>query len=74
MSAGEQTEMMTVEEVASLLMAHSATILRLLKRGRLPGVRFGHNWRFRRRDIIAWIDDESRASVKRGRLRAHKAR
>jgi excisionase family DNA binding protein len=41
-------DLMTVNEVASYLKVHPATIYRLLKRGALPAFRVGFDWRLKR--------------------------
>jgi excisionase family DNA binding protein len=45
---------MTVDEVASYLKVHPATIYRLLKRGALPAFKVGYDWRFSKEAIDDW--------------------
>ena len=46
---------MTVKEVAEYLRLDRMTIYKMLKLGELPACRLGHQWRFFRVDIDAWI-------------------
>src|SRR5581483_7231598 len=47
---------LTTEEVLEYLQVNLRTIYRLIKAGKIPAVRVGRQWRFRRRDIDAWLD------------------
>ncbi len=47
---------LTTEEVLDYLQVNLRTIYRLIKRGRIPAVRVGRQWRFRKRDIDAWLN------------------
>lgn len=46
---------MTTEEVLEYLQVNLRTVYRLIKAGRLPAVRVGLQWRFRRQDLDAWL-------------------
>ena len=46
---------LTTEEVLQYLQLNLKTVYRLVKAGQLPAVRVGRQWRFRRRDIDAWL-------------------
>lgn len=47
---------MTTDEVLGYLRVNSRTIYRLIRRGDLPAVRVGRQWRFRQSDLDAWLD------------------
>lgn len=47
---------LTTEEVLEYLQVNLRTIYRLIKAGKIPAVRVGRQWRFRKRDIDAWLD------------------
>jgi excisionase family DNA binding protein len=49
---------LTTEEVLEYLQVNLRTIYRLIKAGRIPAVRVGRQWRFRRRDIDAWLETQ----------------
>jgi len=52
---------LTTEEVLALLQVNLRTIYRMIKAGRIPAVRVGRQWRFRKRDIDTWIDSQRAA-------------
>ncbi len=47
-------EIYTIKEMSEHLRVHRATIYRLLRQGRLPGLRVGGDWRFSRAAIEQW--------------------
>jgi excisionase family DNA binding protein len=47
---------LTTEEVLKYLQVNLRTVYRLIKAGKIPAVRVGRQWRFRKRDIDAWLD------------------
>jgi excisionase family DNA binding protein len=54
---------LTTEEVLEYLQVNLRTVYRLIKAGKIPAVRVGRQWRFRKRDIDAWLDSQrSRSS------------
>ncbi len=48
------TTLLTVKELADYLRVHPSTIYRLLKRGNLPGIKLGSDWRFSVEAIDRW--------------------
>ena len=56
---GNMTELMTVEEVARYLRVTDRTIYRLLRRGRIPATKVGHQWRFEQGSIDEWLHQRS---------------
>jgi excisionase family DNA binding protein len=49
---------LTTEEVLEYLQVNLRTVYRLIKAGKIPAVRVGRQWRFRRHDIDAWLDSQ----------------
>jgi excisionase family DNA binding protein len=49
---------LTTEEVLEYLQVNLRTIYRLIKAGKIPAVRVGRQWRFRKRDIDAWLESQ----------------
>ena len=49
---------LTTEEVLEYLQVNLRTVYRLIKAGKIPAVRVGRQWRFRKRDIDAWLDGQ----------------
>jgi len=56
---------LTTEEVLEYLQVNLRTVYRLIKAGKIPAVRVGRQWRFRKRDIDAWLESQ-RARPSRG--------
>src|SRR5438105_9293055 len=57
---------LTTEEVLEYLQVNLRTVYRLIKAGKIPAVRVGRQWRFRKRDIDAWLDSQRMRSGTRG--------
>ena len=49
---------LTTEEVLEYLQVNLRTVYRLIKAGKIPAVRVGRQWRFRKRDIDDWLDTQ----------------
>ena len=49
---------LTTEEVLEYLQVNLRTVYRLIKAGRIPAVRVGRQWRFRKSDIDVWLDTQ----------------
>jgi excisionase family DNA binding protein len=49
---------LTTEEVLEYLHVNLRTVYRLIKAGKIPAVRVGRQWRFRKRDIDSWLDSQ----------------
>jgi excisionase family DNA binding protein len=49
---------LTTEEVLDYLQVNLRTVYRLIKAGKIPAVRVGRQWRFRKRDIDAWLESQ----------------
>lgn len=46
---------LTTEEVLESLQVNLRTVYRLIKAGKIPVVRIGRQWRFRKSDIAEWL-------------------
>ena len=51
--------LLTAAEVADQLRVSTMTIYRLIRRGELPAVRVGRNYRVRVQDLDAYLDDQA---------------
>jgi excisionase family DNA binding protein len=58
---------LTTEEVIDYLQVNVRTIYRMVKRSEIPAFRVGRQWRFRKRDIEAWLARRDAAAA-RGRV------
>ena len=59
---------LTTEEVLDYLQVNLRTVYRLIKVGKIPAVRVGRQWRFRKRDIDAWLESSRPASGSLGAM------
>ena len=64
---------LTTDEVLEYLQVNLRTVYRLIKAGKIPAVRVGRQWRFRKRDIDAWLDKERPRATGGGRRSAGSA-
>jgi len=53
-----ENEILTIEDVASYLRLTPQTIYRWAQEKRIPAVKLGKEWRFRRSIIDAWLDEQ----------------
>ena len=60
---------LTTDEVLEYLQVNLRTVYRLIKAGKIPAVRVGRQWRFRRSDIDAWLVSQQTGVVRRPRHR-----
>ena len=49
---------LTTEQVLAYLQVNRRTVYRFIKAGQIPAVRVGRQWRFRKRDVDAWLDGQ----------------
>ena len=50
---------LTTEEVLEYLQVNLRTVYRLIKAGKIPAVRVGRQWRFRKTDIDRWLGSQA---------------
>jgi excisionase family DNA binding protein len=53
------TELLTTKEVASYLKLRPETVLRGVKKGEIPAIKVGGHFRFDRKQIDEWLQDNS---------------
>ena len=49
-------EILTREQVAELIQVHPAVVTRYAHRRGLPGFKLGREWRFRRGEVMKWLE------------------
>lgn len=54
-------EIMTVKELAEYLKIAEKTAYRFVAEGKIPGFKVGSAWRFRQKEIDAWIKKQSKS-------------
>lgn len=61
--ADEFEPLMDANEAASLLQVHPKTLQLMARQGRVPAVRVGKFWRFRKTEINRWLQSASRIQL-----------
>jgi excisionase family DNA binding protein len=61
---------LTTDEVLEYLQVNLRTVYRLIKAGKLPAVRVGHQWRVKRADLDAWLDSQRSETARPRRAEA----
>lgn len=51
-------QLMETDDVARYLNVHRKTVINLVERGELRGYRVGRNWRFRKSDVDAYLEQQ----------------
>jgi excisionase family DNA binding protein len=51
----DESAVMTAQAAAEYLHCHRVTLYRLANQGKIPGFRFGGEWRFLKSDLDRWI-------------------
>jgi PTS system nitrogen regulatory IIA component len=51
-----EDSLMDIKQIASYLQINEATAYSWAQSGKLPGIKIGRIWRFRREDIESWLD------------------
>lgn len=57
---GAPDEILTLKQVAAYLKLAERTVYLYAQTGKLPGIKIGSAWRFRRSDLDRWLDDQRR--------------
>lgn len=55
-------EVLTIKDVAVLLKLAEKTVYSMAQRGEIPAFKIRGQWRIRRADLEAWIEDQRRAA------------
>lgn len=59
-------EILTVQDVATLLKVADKTVYTMAQRGELPAFKIRGQWRFQRSDLGAWIAAQTRRNSGQG--------
>jgi len=58
-------EILTVKQLASYLQMDEYTIYRLARSGKIPAMKIGAEWRFKKNLIDKWIEKKSISNIKK---------
>jgi excisionase family DNA binding protein len=56
----DEDHFLTTEEVLDYLQINLRTVYRLARAGKIPAIRVGRLWRFRKKDIEVWVANQRR--------------
>lgn len=68
-----ENNLMDVKQVAAYLQINEATAYNWAQKGKIPGIKVGRIWRFRREDIEVWLDQNMRGPKPEGQRRQEAA-
>ncbi len=60
----DNSELLTIEEVAKMVRVSERTIYNWAQKGEIPAGRLGTSWRFKKSEIINWIDQKLKSKKK----------
>src|SRR5579871_4492056 len=60
---GESEELLTLEEAVQFLGTSKPTLYRWLAQGEVKGLKVGKQWRFRRGDLVAYLERDPLATA-----------
>jgi excisionase family DNA binding protein len=52
----DEKKLLSVKDIASMLQLKETTVREWIKKGKIKGLKFGHQWRFRTSDIEEWLN------------------
>ncbi len=61
----DSPEILTVKQLADYLQMDEHTIYRLAKNGKIPAMKIGAEWRFKKTLIDKWIEDKCLENVEK---------
>jgi len=64
----ETPEILTAKQLSEYLQMDEHTIYRLAKKGKIPAMKIGAEWRFKKNLIDKWIEEESLNTLKKEKL------
>ncbi|HCO14400.1 MAG TPA: DNA-binding protein [Gemmatimonadetes bacterium] len=60
---GLSKDWISVADISSYMGVSSYVVIRQLQAGRLPGIKFGREWRVARQDFEDWLNRERQKNV-----------
>ncbi len=56
----DSNSLLNVHQVAEYLQLNLSTVYQWAQQGRLPAIKLGGRWRFRKADLDRWLDEQTR--------------
>ena len=63
-------ETLTPTEIAKMLRIHPLSVTRLARQGKLPALKVGGVWRFRRDEFERWLNRQGNGGQRQSRTRS----
>jgi len=51
-------ELLTLEELSRYLKISKPTLYKMVEKGRIPALKIGNQWRFKKEDINRWVEKQ----------------
>ena len=61
-------DIMTIKELSAYLKINQKTLYKLVKLGKLPGIKIGGMWRFKKEAIDTWMSNSRATSYEAGKM------
>ncbi len=56
----DEDDILTLQDLSAYLKIAEKTLYGYAQRGKLPGIKIGSAWRFRKADIDTWLEEQRR--------------
>ena len=57
-----ESPLMNLDELAQYIGVSNTTVYRYLKQGKLPAIKIGRLWKFRKERIDKWLEEKEKAN------------
>ena len=68
---GQKKTVLTIKDVAEYLAVHTTTIYKYAQQGKIPAFKIGSDWRFTKKHIDGWIDQQTKNKMQKDKMRKH---
>ena len=59
-----EERLLTIKDRAQYLHLNEMTVYSYAQKGKIPGIKVGRNWRFKKEDIDRWLEGQKKSSCK----------
>ena len=63
---------LNIKEIAEYLGVHASTVYKYAQQGHIPAFKIGSDWRFTKKHIDAWIDQETKSKMQKNKEKPQK--
>jgi excisionase family DNA binding protein len=61
----EMKKLLTLQQVAQRLQISETTLYKLARKGKIPAIKVGNQWRFKKEDIDKWLESQKVSEKKK---------